>query len=866
MIFALAGKFMKRIHHILTYFGCHLLFLFISYIFSFSSLLYAQGTELLGERIQYYLQLKKDDFFEAMIPKEKFLLGIVKSVNEEIEERRLSGMSISELGIREVISPDEIVLDGYIEEMKKMAQLIDDIELLERKARQRVDLEALKDLSDLKESIKLILESNISSSQFEKMIDSTKPNENNDQNVYSEFSENTIPILNDSSEDWTNPENLFKQWKYNQILDYKVKHTEYEFLRTRLLQTATPSQEKRMFQKYLKGIIEIYSSGDFNLSRLQFKDLLNTYTSYRFVDDILYYYGESCYGLNYFDEALEAYQRVINEYPESAFCAKALVKQIYIYYIYGELDKLYEVYQQLLTHKDQLNLEQLGTVLYLVGNTYFKSGDYEEALESLGKISNGTTYFFPSLYLSAACCSNLGRDELALSTYHLIVDEKSSTDKDPILVQIRNNALLKLGLIYYERGENEKAVDYFNQVTQDFQSYDLSVIAKAWSAYRSGKPGEALENVDWLLNNVMISNYVYEAMVLAASSKELLGDKEEAIEDLKQVYRIGSETNQNQIESSDPWQLIQDFREAGEINQESLNEQDRMMFAEIEKIRQFLQASVAVPELANLDQGNTDENSTGTTEELLKQIEKLDNLEMQIANRDNEQLIQQIRQVRGNLIQVIQSQTDRFSSTLYNADESPLLRRMGMAEYQRYIFKTLLLQTVQEKEQTKKDILETEQLLDETDQQDHFEIVLRMEISKEELEDYYGKLNLYQVWLLENMPQDLNIELDRWASFSGYGISNINFSRIKENEQRIAQISQTIQVLDQTFQSKRMNLDNRIQSLLNDVVKIEEQMQQESVKKEQEERDQFFQIEYFNKQQQESNMGEIHQTPDSEEQ
>ena len=857
---------MKRILHILTYSGYHLIFILISYIFSFSSLLYAQGTELWEERVQYYLQLKKDDFFEAIIPKEKFLLGIVISVNDEIEERRLSGMNISELGIREVISPEEMVLDEYIREMERMAQLIDDIELLERKARQRIDLEALKDLSNLKESIKFILESDISSSRFEKTIDSVEPNENNDQNVYGEISEDTIPISNDSSEDWTNPENLFEQWKYNQILNYKVKYTEYEFLRTRLMQTATPSQEKRMFQRYLKKILETYSSGDFNLARLQFKDLLNTYTSYRFVDDILYYYGESCYGLNYFDEALEAYQRVINEYPESAFYVKALVKQIYIYYIYGELDNLQEVYQQLSIHKDQLDLEQLGTVLYLVGNTYFKSGDYEEALETLGKVSNGTTYFFPSLYLSAACCSNLDRDELALSTYHMIVDEKSRSDKDPILAQIRNNALLKLGLIYYERGENEKAVDYFNQVTQDFQFYDLSVMAKAWSAYRSGRPGEVLENVDWLLNNAMISNYVYEAMVLAASSKELLGNKEEAIEDLKQVYRIGSETNQNQIESSDPWQLVQDFREAGEIYQESLDEQDRMMFAEIDKIRQFLQASVAVPELADLDQSDTDENSIGTAEELLKQIEKLDNLEMQVENRDNKQLIQQIRQIRSNLIQVLQSQTDRFSSTLYNSDESPLLRRMGMAEYQRYIFRSLLLQTAREKEQTKKDILEAEQLLEETDQQSHFEIVLHMEISKEELEDYYGKLNLYQVWLLENMPQDFQIELDRWASFSGYGISNINFSRIKENEQRIAQISQTIQILDQTFQSKRNNLDNRIQSLLNDVAKIEEQMQQESVKKEQEERDQFFQIEYFNKQQQESDVGGIHQTPDSEEQ
>ncbi|MBN2030133.1 tetratricopeptide repeat protein [bacterium] len=809
-----------------------------------------------GERVQYYLQLKRDDFFEAMIPKERFLLGIVQSVNEEIEDRRLHGVDVSELGIREIIPPDEMVIDEYVREMQKVADLIDEIEQLERKARQKADLNALEILSGLKRSVREIIEGDASMNQYERIVESISTGENGGIVVTDSM---------DSFEVYIGPEDLFEQWKYNQILDYKVKYTEFEFLRTRLLQTATPAQEKRMFQRYLKRTLDTYSRGDFLLSRLQFRDILSTFEHYEFLDDICYYYGESCYGLNYFDEALEAYQRVIDEYPGSLFCAKALVKQIYIYYIYGQLDRLYKVYQHLLIYQDQLDSEQLGIVFYLVGYAYFQSGEYEKAIESLGQVASGTTYFFPSLYLSAACCSNLGRDEAALTTYQMIVEERIHGDRDPVLSQIKNNALLKLGLIYYERGEDEKAVGYFNQVSQDFQYYDLSLMAKAWSAYRTGRPGEVLESVDWLLNNAMISNYAYEAMVLAASSKDLLGNREEAIEDLKQVYRIGSESNQNIIESSDPWALVQDLRETEEVYQESLDDKDRAMFAEIDKIRQFLQASVSIPQPADYDETRIDDGISETTEEIIQKIETLDNLEKQLENRENTELIRQIRQLRSSLIEVLQGQTDRFSGTLYDAEESPLIRRMGIAEYQKYIFRSLLLQTKREKDQTMKDILEAEQLLEEAREQDRFEIVIQMEIHREELEDYYGKLNLYEVWLLENMPQDFQMELDRWASFSGYGISNINFSRIKENEQRIAQISQTIQLLDHVFQSKRKNLDDRIESLLNDVAKIEEQMQEESVRKEQEERDQFFQIEYFNREEQESVVGEIRETTDSEE-
>ncbi len=844
---------MKRILHILSH------SIFISSIFfliSFPFLLYAQGTELWGERVQYYLQLKRDDFFEAMIPKERFLLGIVQSVNEEIEERRMHGVDVSELGIREIIPPDEMVIEEYVQEMQQVADLIDEIEQLERKARQKADLNALEILSGLKRSVREIIEGDVSVNQYDRLVESMGTSA--DSGV-----DDSAPM--DSFETYIGPEDLFEQWKYNQILDYKVKYTEFEFLRTRLLQTATSAQEKRMFQRYLKRTLDTYSRGDFLLSRLQFRDILNTFGYYELLDDLCYYYGESCYGLNYFDEALEAYQRVIDEYPGSLFSAKALVKQIYIYYIYNQLDKLNEVYQHLLIYQDQLDSEQLGVVFYLVGYAYFQSGEYEKAIESLGKVAVGISYFFPSLYLSAACCSNLGRDEAALTAYQLIVAEKVNEDRDPVLFQIKNNALLKLGLIYYERGEDEKAVGYFNQVAQDFQYYDLSLMAKAWSAYRSGRPGEVLESVDWLLNNAMISNYAYEAMVLAASSKDLLGNREEAIEDLKQVYRIGSESNQNTIESSDPWELVQDLRETEEAYQESLDENDRAMFAEIDQIRQFLQASVSIPQLADYDQTQMDNGVSEKTEEIVQKIETLDQLENQLDNREDTELIQQIRQLRSNLLEVLQGQTDRFSETLYDSDESPLIRRMGIAEYQKYIFRSLLLQTKREKDQTMQDILEAEQLLEDARERDRFEIVIQMEIHREELEDYYSKLNIYEVWLLENMPQDFQMELDRWASFSGYGISNINFSRIKENEQRIAEISQTIQLLDHVFQSKRQNLDDRIESLLNDVAEIEEQMQEESVRKEQEERDQFFQIEYFNREEQESVVGEIHETTDSEE-
>lgn len=858
-ITALVGELMKKYPFfgnriIRTYFILH-----VGNLFFVSSSLGAQEVSPLRNELQYYPQLKNEEFLQTMIPKEKFLLGIIQSVNEEMEKRRSEGARIADLGIEEVISPGDIIGDEYGQELQRVVRLLDEIVQLEKKAKQQVDLEALEVLSGLKKNISEILDSGNLTDRVEQLtqgfdVIQKEEADSSDRENVSESSD---------LEDQVGIKDLYEQWKYNSILDYKVVLTEHQFLRMRLLKTATPSQERRMFQRDLKKALESYSYGDFPVSRLLLQDILDTY-SYRLMDDVLYYSSESSYGLNYFDEALESYHRLVTEYPESSFCAKGLVKLIYIYYIYGEFDKVSKAYQQLLIKEDYLDSESLSTISYLVAYAHFKAGAYDKALEYLANVPTESTYFFPSLYLSAACYSNLGKDNLALSLYQRLIVEKNKGKNDPVLAQIKDNILLKLGLIYYERGDNKRATQFFNLVSKDFQHYDLSVIGKAWSAYRSGRPGEALRSVEWVLRNSMVSNYAYEARVLAANSKILLGHTEEAIEDLKQVYQLGSRVDQIEKNPSDKMSSLEGIVRIEEYQARFLDEREREMFSEIEQIRRFLQSSSFSEDPS--DSGKTESNNifTEETQRLTKKIEALDRLEEQARESETKLFIEDIRRLRRDFIQILEEHTKRFSGRMLDPIEDPLIRRMGMAEYFKYIFRSLLLETIREKEQTKKNIRVAEELLEEARQQDKFEYAIRMEVKKEELEDYYGRLNQYEVWLRENFPQELRVELERWTTFSGFGISNINFSRIKETEERITQISRTIGFLDQVFKAKRKELENRIQGLLSDVAMIEEQMRQEAERREQREKDRFFKAEYFERQRQESVTGKLREKPETE--
>jgi len=59
------------------------------------------------------------------------------------------------------------------------------------------------------------------------------------------------------------------------------------------------------------------------------------------------------------------------------------------------------------------------------------------------------------------------------------------------------------------------------------------------------------------------------------------------------------------------------------------------------------------------------------------------------------------------------------------------------------------------------------------------------------------------------------------------------------------------------YDKKQINLEKQVEGLLNDVSKLEEQIQKESAKKIQKKREEFFNNKYFDKQLQESIIGEI---------
>ncbi|MBN2414957.1 tetratricopeptide repeat protein [bacterium] len=798
-------------------------------------------------RFRYYAELAKQDFLTLFVPKEKYLFELVRNITSELERRRAEGADLAELGIDELTTPEEKIRSQYEQELELLVRLMDDIQTLEIQAKRKADLEVLDALEKLKKRLRTILET--------RNIDMTERRLSGgaaDSLSGGENGANTAPDSASAMRKET-IRTIYEEWQLNRLLTYKVEQTGYEILRTRLLKTATPRQEERMFRRALKSALESYNNRDFPLARLLLQDIIGTYSGERVLDDLYFYTGESCYGLNLLDESLSYYTDLIRLYPDSPYAARALLKQTFIYYIYGDYEKLVDTYTRVLARASLLDDEQLGVVSYLVGFVHYINGESGKALSSLRHVRAGTRFYYPGVYLTASCHTSMGNDSLAMPIYQRIIDTPNKGNRDPVLGQIRNNALLKMGMLYYEQGNDALATHFFSQVTENFQNYDLSLMGKAWSAYRSGRPGEALKNVEEVLHSSLLSNYTYEARVLAASSKDLLGKSEEAITDLESVYAAGYVAGIR--EDEDEVRFRTRLNEFEMTQRELADARDREQFRNLDEIRIFLEN--VQPDSDPALPAGSDDVFAEETAEIRHKIASLDQLEKEAEQKNDAGALSEIRKIRSHLINLLADHTKRFSAGSENPAEDPLIKRMGTSEFLRYSYQTLLSETVGRKQEVEAELGQVAARLEDARSRENFTSIVEGEIREEELNDYYGRLNRYEIWLRENMPGDVNIEVDRWASFSGYGISSINFARIKECERNIEQISSIIENIDYIFTDKRRNMDNRIKGLLLDVAKIEEQMRKEADQRSLNEKERFFRVDYFNKRRRESVINNI---------
>lgn len=79
-----------------------------------------------------------------------------------------------------------------------------------------------------------------------------------------------------------------------------------------------------------------YKNTDYKDAAFLFKSFAQTYPNHELADNSLYWEGECRYAVKNFSQAIEAFQRIINEYPEGSKVPDAMLKTGYAYLSLGD--------------------------------------------------------------------------------------------------------------------------------------------------------------------------------------------------------------------------------------------------------------------------------------------------------------------------------------------------------------------------------------------------------------------------------------------------------------------------------------------------------------------------------------------------
>lgn len=883
------------------------------------------------ERIQGYLGERAQDFFLRMAPKQRFLHSMIQQINREIRLRQREGAGISKIGLDIILGCPDSLFHDYMTEMKKVVEIISELERLEEAAKNKRDqvvwervldlranlikvledreiykkrkmtrsaclqlvneydreverlLEILRELDKLKKTA--IAKGNPAVREkilrFQKRIGNTleKPGEKSlEEMYYQEFTrvaevlreldalkrevKNKTAhqkilvlkkrILNNVSPEalaivgYHDPdvkrsfEDFLQQWKAAQIIKYKAELTQARIIKSRLLAVGNEEQKQRMFRAALSDALMSYSRKDYQVACLQFEEILRDYDFYKDLSDICFYLSESYFAQKLYDRAEAGYKRVLRDYPQSEYAGPALFKLMLISYTYSNFDDLFAYYDKLINKpvEDRVLLK----ASYLAGYCYFLAQQYRRAITTLSRVPPGSKYFLPSQYLIGVCHAACDEYDKAILVFEKLAFKGNYPWTDVTTNLIKNNALLKLGFIYYERGDFQRALEYFDRVSKGHPAYDKTLVGKAWAEYKAGELADSITDLRRLSGNFLTSNYIYEAKVLSAHCKRRLGRTEDALRDLKYVAKTKEALQLAEIYERARSKILRQLHQLDSLEVEAIQNRDEKRYKAIQIARRKLgrslkdvnrkYAKLALPEEVDKEK-----------EKILQHLQDLDTYEQIAEEMGRKDVIEKIEKLRRKLVKSLQTY-DRVTSFPQVIKENHIKNR-------KEILNNLKREAASEKQRISENIAALEKMIRKAQHDEDHEMLTELEMKRDQLVELRDKINKYEVWLMEQKVEEIDTDYQRWADLTGYGISDIDYHQLKEKEEKMAALSKAMAVIDRELQKRKKEMAERVKRLKEKIKEVEQLARRKRLKAERQKQEKYLQEKYFIKKQRE---------------
>jgi hypothetical protein len=641
-------------------------------------------------------------------------------------------------------------------------------------------------------------------------------------------------------------------WKKERLIDIKTRLTEYQVIQKRLIETATDAQRDRMLSRDLSTLAINFSNGKYRPAEYQIENVKEQYHAYySYFVPLTYYLAECRYHRKAYDAARDLYLEVAADSSAGRYRAASFVRLMQYANTYDLQRDFLTSYSKLQKEK-QAGAQQLELAHYLAANRFFSKDDLTACRTAIMAIPPSSSFHMPAQLLLAIVYLNQNDFVKAVPVLRTLADETSYPWTDLQTAYIRNTALLKLGMIYYQRGEFQNALSYFDRVSQGFENYDQALIGQAWANLRMGDYDGTLAYSRQLLNNYLASNFTYEALTLSGHCKRLLNQPESALNAYRYVVRSQKEKESKKDFNPERDRVLAQDRELNRMEKESLEKKQVALYSEIDKIKDQITGYMDV---INERTGSGTQLLQDYYDERMDIFARLDDLQtvIEVAEREERpDLADQARRQLSRLVRVLETyHSDQDVVNTAFLIEFPLAAKEASQEYQQ----TNLSNVYRDLELEKRRLERNAELLTEykrvnlvkggeSDRND-------LDILQGDLQHLRDRLSVLRKGVVEARPDAPASNAELWNDLSGFGMTDIIFKERGNRLNTIDDYANRLKGIETVLADRRGDIEQRLQGFENDIRKLSDTLLSRKIKLEQMERQTYFEKFYFDEKEQE---------------
>ena len=844
-------------------------------------LIYGKGKNILNEYNSEISAIKdivtELDKLELLIQK-KDDLKLLKDV-EDVQDQLMRALENHKIGNKN-LSNQKIaqMIHEYSAEINHVLKIYDDIVDFQERASHAGDVELVKQLERQKERVITILEeSRVAGATTDdvvndyikeaaavvdilKQVDQLKTIAGGDSSAtldIEQVQDNIVTAIDTKILNlfgYTQKEKFtgrtisdhYKNWKAEKITEYQVRYTRYQIFRDNLIRKATPEERNRMLENVISDALLNYAEEKYELAEMQFQQIFSAYSLYYpNLDGVIFYQSEANYANNYYDSAQKGYLNIVQNYPNSKFKGQSYLRLMVINYTFNNDEDFFKYYDKL-KEFDDLDKEDVNKANYLAAYRLTRYRRFDEANKILENFNKESKYFTVAQYLLGIVFTNLDKYTYAKKMFENIVNKENYPWTDLNISIIKNESLLKLGYMSYERGEYEKALSCFLQTSKGFKNYDNSLIGQAWTNLKKGQYDNVINKVDLLCNNYLMSNYTYEGMVLSAHCKQVQKKTPDALTELRYVANSKKILDKVKEYNEERGRILKQLDELGILENKILEHQNRSLYPNVVKVRALIDDALTSLKYRGAVSSRVLENYTNERKIVVRQIDEFDKIVKFAEKQGDKKMLNDALKQRDRLVSVLrQYQLKQPVSNMSYFLDYPLAAKEGGIIYRRGIVDKLIQNLMVEKRAIQKNLAIITELAQIRDKNSRIDVTVDLEILEEDFQDMNNQLSQFQVWLANNKVENIETQTTRWADFSGFGVSDINFDLFREQNRKIVGWSKNVAHIEDVLDKKRHDLEMRITRFDDVLMKIQKDMESEKIRLEKLEKEKYFQEIYF---------------------